>query len=412
MKIHEYQAKEIFKSYGIPVPKGLVIELLEDGNYRVFGEGEDKVFSSLEDAVKFVWETLGKDLVVVKAQVHAGGRGKAGGVKLAKSLDEAVEITKNMLGNKLKTYQNPEGLPINKVLIEEGVNIDREIYVGLTLDRSISRPVFMISGEGGMEIEELAQEKPDAIMKAPIDPALGLNYFLEVHKVRPIAFKLNLNKELMKKFFDLLVKIYKIYMEKDASLVEINPLVITKEGNLVCLDAKIDFDDNSLFRHPEIEKLHDPSQEDPLELEAKKWNLNYIRLNGDIGCMVNGAGLAMATMDIIKYCGGEPANFLDVGGGADAKRVAAAFKILLSDPNVKAVFVNIFGGIVRCDRVAQGIVEATKEVKPNVPIVVRLEGTNVEEGKKILKESGIENLVPAEDMLDGAQKAVRLAKGK
>ncbi len=388
MKIHEYQAKEIFKKYGLPIPRGIVAHNAHEA----------------ECAAK----ELGTPVVVVKAQVHAGGRGKAGGVKLAKSPEEAGEIAAQMIGSRLKTYQNPEGLPINCVLIEEGVNIDKEFYVGLTLDREVSKPVFMVSAAGGMEIEEIAKTNPELIIKEHVDPAIGLLPY----QARKIAFKIGLtDRKLISQFVKILMTISNMYFELDASLIEINPLVKTKEDSFVCLDAKIDFDDNALFRHPDVQELEDVTQIDPLELEAKKWDLNYVKLDGNIGCMVNGAGLAMATMDTIKFYGGEPANFLDVGGTATVERVAAAFKLLLSDPKVKAIFVNIFGGIVRCDRIAGGIIEAAKQVELDRPLIVRLEGTNVELGRKMLEESGL-NIIPAKDMADGAQKAVKAVKGE
>jgi succinyl-CoA synthetase beta subunit len=313
-----------------------------------------------------------------------------------------------MIGSRLKTYQNPEGLPINCVLVEAGINIDKEFYVGMTLDREVSRPVLMVSPAGGMEIEEIAKKHPELIIKEHVDPAIGLLPF----QARKIAYKSGItDKNLISQFMKIVLTISKMYFDLDASLIEVNPLVQTKEGEFICLDAKIDFDDNALFRHPDIQELEDTTQVDPLELEAAKWNLNYVKLNGNIGCMVNGAGLAMATMDTIKYYGGEPANFLDVGGTATVERVAAAFKILLSDPNVKAIFVNIFGGIVRCDRIAGGIIEAAKQVELDRPLIVRLEGTNVELGRKMLEESGL-NIIPAKDMADGAQKAVKAAKGE
>jgi len=388
MKIHEYQAKDIFKKYGLPVPEGKVAHLAHEAKQAV--------------------QELETSVVVVKAQVHAGGRGKAGGVKLAKSAEEAAEIAANMIGTRLKTYQNPEGLPINVVLVESGVNIDKEFYVGITLDREISKPVLMVSAAGGMEIEEIAKTNPELIIKEHIDPVTGLMPY----QARKIAFKIGLtDKKVLSQFVKMAMTLAKMYFELDASLIEVNPLVLTKEGNLICLDAKIDFDDNALFRHRDILELEDTTQVDPLELEAEKWDLNYIKLDGNIGCMVNGAGLAMATMDTIKFYGGEPANFLDVGGGATVERVAAAFKLLLSDSNVKTIFVNIFGGIVRCDRIAGGIVEAAKQVELDRPLIVRLEGTNVELGRKMLEESKL-NIIPAKDMADGAEKAVKAAKGK
>ncbi len=386
MKVHEHQAKEIFAKYGLPVPKG----------YPAF---------TVEEAVEAA-QQLGKFPVVVKAQIHAGGRGKAGGVKLANSLDEVQKYAAELLGKTLVTFQTgPEGLPVSRIYIEEGTNIDREFYVAITLDRSKSKLIIMASAEGGMEIEEVAAKNPDAIITEVIDPFIGLRPF----QAREIALKLGFPKNLINKVAGVFLKLYDVYMKEDASMVEINPLVLTKEGNVVVLDAKVDFDDNALFRHPDIMEMEDPTQESELEVRAKQYNLNYIKLDGNIACMVNGAGLAMATMDTIKLAGGEPANFLDVGGSANAEQIANAFKIILSDPNVKAIFINIFGGILRCDRLAEGIIQASKEVKPHVPIVVRMEGTNVELGKKMLAESGLD-LIPADTMWEGAQKAVELAK--
>ncbi|HIQ49283.1 MAG TPA: ADP-forming succinate--CoA ligase subunit beta [Aquifex aeolicus] len=381
MKLHEHQAKEIFSKYGIPVPEG-------------------KVAFSLKEA-KQVAEELGEFPLVVKAQIHCGGRGKAGGVKIVKNMEELQQSVEVLLGKVLKTFQCPDGKPVNRVLIEKATNIDREYYLAITLDRSKSKPVIMASAAGGMEIEEIVKEDPDAIIIETIDPELGLMPY----QTRELAFKLNLP---VKDFVNIALKLYQIYRDLDASLVEINPLVITKEGNLIALDAKMDIDDNALFRHKDIQEMEDESQIPTLEAEAKKYGLNYIKLNGNIGCMVNGAGLAMATMDIIKLAGGEPANFLDVGGGANVEQIANAFRILMADPDVKAVFINIFGGILRVDRLAQGLIEASKIVELKVPVVVRLEGTNVEEGKKMLQESGL-NFITAEDMWDGAKKAVELA---
>ncbi|NPA16447.1 ADP-forming succinate--CoA ligase subunit beta [Persephonella sp.] len=386
MKVHEHQAKEIFKKYGLPVPQG----------YPAF---------TVEEAVEAA-QQIGKFPVVVKAQIHAGGRGKAGGVKLAHSLDEVQKYAAELLGKTLVTFQTgPEGLPVSRIYIEEGTNIDKEYYVAITLDRSKSKLIIMASAEGGMEIEEVAATNPDAIITEVIDPFMGLRPF----QARNIALKLGFPKNLINKVAGVFLKLYDVYMKEDASMVEINPLVLTKEGNIVVLDAKVDFDDNALFRHPDIMEMEDPTQESELEVKAKQYNLNYIKLDGNIACMVNGAGLAMATMDTIKLAGGEPANFLDVGGSANAEQIANAFKIILSDPNVKAIFINIFGGILRCDRLAEGIIQASKEVKPHVPIVVRMEGTNVELGKKMLAESGLD-LIPADTMWEGAQKAVELAK--
>lgn len=386
MKVHEHQAKEIFAKYGLPVPKG----------YPAF---------TVEEAVEAA-QQLGKFPVVVKAQIHAGGRGKAGGVKLANNLDEVQKYAAELLGKTLVTFQTgPEGLPVSRIYIEEGTNIDKEYYVAITLDRSKSKLIIMASAEGGMEIEEVAAKNPEAIITEEIDPFIGLRPF----QARNIALKLGFPKNLINKVAGVFLKLYDVYMKEDASMVEINPLVLTKEGSIVVLDAKVDFDDNALFRHPDIMEMEDPTQESELEVKAKQYNLNYIKLDGNIACMVNGAGLAMATMDTIKLAGGEPANFLDVGGSANAEQIANAFKIILSDPNVKAIFINIFGGILRCDRLAEGIIQASKEVKPHVPIVVRMEGTNVELGKKMLAESGLD-LIPADTMWEGAQKAVELAK--
>ncbi len=386
MKVHEHQAKEVLAKYGLPVPRG----------FPAF---------TVEEAVEAAQE-LCTWPVVVKAQIHAGGRGKAGGVKLANSVEEVQKYAAELLGKTLVTFQTgPEGLPVSRLYIEEGTNIDKEYYVAITLDRSKSKPIIMASAEGGMEIEEVAATNPEAIITEVIDPFLGLRPF----QAREIALKLGLPKKLMNKAASVFIKLYEAYMDKDASMVEINPLVLTKEGDIVVLDAKVDFDDNALFKHPDIMEMEDPTQESPLEVEAKKYNLNYIKLDGNIACMVNGAGLAMATMDTIKLAGGEPANFLDVGGSANAEQIANAFKIILSDPNVKAIFINIFGGILRCDRLAEGIIKASEEVKPHVPIVVRMEGTNVELGKKMLAESGL-NLITADTMWEGAKKAVEVAK--
>ncbi|MEN3038632.1 MAG: ADP-forming succinate--CoA ligase subunit beta [Candidatus Kryptonium sp.] len=386
MKIHEYQAKEILKKFGVAVPKG-------------------RVAFTPEEAVEVAKE-IGGELWVVKAQIHAGGRGKAGGIKLAKSYDEVYEHAKNMLGSKLVTYQTgPEGKIVKKVLVEQGLKIQKELYVGITLDRSTFRNVVMVSSEGGVEIEQIAAESPEKILKEYIDPKLGLMPY----QARRLAFGLGLDGEAFKNAVKFLLALYKAYEETDASLAEINPLVLTTDGQVLALDAKMNFDDNALFRHPEILEMRDTDEEDPLEVEASKYNLNYIRLNGNVGCMVNGAGLAMATMDLIKLAGGEPANFLDVGGGAKTETVEQGFRIILSDPNVKAILINIFGGIVRCDRVAQGVVEAAKKVGVNVPVVIRLEGTNAEEGAKILKESGL-NFIVANGFKDAADKVVNVLK--
>ena len=384
MKLHEHQAKEIFARYGIPVPEG-------------------RVAFTLDEAVGCARE-LGEYPLVVKAQVHCGGRGKAGGVKIVKNEDELREAVEGMLGKVLKTFQCPEGKPVTRVWIEKATAIDKEYYLSITLDRARSKPVLMASSAGGMEIEEIAKENPEAIIIDEIDPLLGLMPY----QARSLAFRLGLP---VKELSAILLKLYKIYQDLDASLVEINPLVLTKEGIVVALDAKLDIDDNSAFRHRDIEEMEDKSQISSLEVEAQRHGLNYIKLSGNIGCMVNGAGLAMATMDIIKLAGGEPANFLDVGGGANVDQIANAFRILMADEDVKAVFINIFGGILRCDRLAQGLVEAGRQVELKVPIVVRMEGTNVDEGKRILDESGM-NFINAEDMWDGARKAVELAGSK
>jgi succinyl-CoA synthetase beta subunit len=382
MKLHEHQAKEIFAKYGIPVPEG-------------------KVAFTVEQA-KEIAEELGEFPLVVKAQVHCGGRGKAGGVKIVKDIDQLVEAVSQLLGKTLKTFQCPDGKPVTRVLIEKATNIGKEFYTAITLDRSKSKPVLMASAAGGMEIEEIVKENPDAIIIETIDPELGLMPY----QARKMAFKLGLPVKETAKIF---LKMWEIYKELDASLVEINPLVLTKEGKVIALDAKMDIDDNALFRHPDLAELEDELQLPPQEREAKKYNLNYVKLNGNIGCMVNGAGLAMTTMDIVKLAGGEPANFLDVGGGANVEQIANAFRILMGDPDVKVVFINIFGGILRVDRLAKGIIEASKMVEIKVPIVARLEGTNAEEGRKLLLESGL-NIIPVKDMWEGAQKAVELAK--
>lgn len=386
MKIHEYQAKEILKKFGVAVPRG-------------------RVAFTPEEAVEVAKE-IGGDLWVIKAQIHAGGRGKAGGIKLAKSYDEVYQHAKNMLGSKLVTYQTgPEGKIVKKVLVEQGLKIQKELYVGITLDRATSRNVVMVSSEGGVEIEQVAAESPEKILKEYVDPKVGFMPY----QARRLAFGLGLEGEAFKNAVKFLLALYKAYDETDASLAEINPLVLTTDGEVLALDAKMNFDDNALFRHPEIAQLRDIDEEDPLEVEASKYNLNYIRLNGNVGCMVNGAGLAMATMDLIKLAGGEPANFLDVGGGAKTETVEQGFRIILSDPNVKAILINIFGGIVRCDRVALGVVEAAKKVGVNVPVVIRLEGTNAEEGAKILKESGL-NFIVANGFKDAAEKVVKVLK--
>ena len=389
MNIHEYQAKEIFKEFGVNVPRG-------------------KVAFSVEEAVEAAKE-LGGNIWVVKAQIHAGGRGKAGGVKLAKSLDEVEKYAKELLGKKLVTHQTgPEGKIVKKLYIEEGVDIQKEYYLGMVLDRAKEMPVMMASTEGGMEIEEVAAKTPEKIIKVAIDPTIGFQPF----HARELAFGLGLNKEEQKSFFKFAKALYEVYVSKDAELIEINPLVKTGNGEFIALDAKMGFDDNALARHPEIEELRDIDEENPDELEAKKYGLSYVALDGDIGCMVNGAGLAMGTMDTIKFYGGEPANFLDVGGKATPETVAKGFEIILKNPKVKAIFVNIFGGIVRCDRIANGILEATKMVEVKVPVVVRLDGTNSEEAREILKNANIKNVIAATDLADGAKKAVAAAKGE
>ena len=384
MNIHEYQGKEILRSYGVSVPNG-------------------RVAFTVEEAVEAAKE-LGSSVCVVKAQIHAGGRGKAGGVKVAKSLEEVRTYASELLGKVLVTHQTgPEGKEVKRLLIEEGCDIKKEYYIGLVVDRATSRVVLMGSEEGGTEIEEVAAKTPEKIFKEYIDPAVGLQAF----QARRMTFNINIPKELVNQAVKFMLGLYQVFVEKDCSIAEINPLVVTGDGKVMALDAKLNFDSNALYRHKDILEYRDLDEEDPKEIEASKYDLNYISLDGNIGCMVNGAGLAMATMDIIKYYGGEPANFLDVGGGATTEKVTEAFKIILSDPNVKGIFVNIFGGIMKCDVIANGIVEATKQVGLNLPLVVRLEGTNVELGKKILEESGL-NITAAESMADGAQKIVSL----
>jgi succinyl-CoA synthetase beta subunit len=386
MNIHEYQGKEILKQYGVVVPNG-------------------KVAFTVDEAVEAA-KTLSSSVYVVKAQIHAGGRGKAGGVKIAKNLDEVRTYAQEILGKVLVTHQTgPEGKEVKRLLIEEGCDIKKEYYVGVVVDRQTGRVVMMASEEGGTEIEEVAERSPEKIIKEVIDPAVGLQPF----QARNLAFAINIPKKLVNKAAKFMLSLYEAFVEKDCSIAEINPLVVTGDGNVMALDAKLNFDSNALFRHKDIQELRDLDEEDPKESEASKYELNYIALDGNIGCMVNGAGLAMATMDIIKHYGGDPANFLDVGGGATAERVTAAFKLILSDENVKGIFINIFGGIMKCDVIASGVVEAAKEVKLDRPLVVRLEGTNVELGKQILRESGL-NLVAAESMADGAQKIVELVK--
>jgi succinyl-CoA synthetase beta subunit len=387
MKIHEYQAKAILAKFGVPVPRGEVVFKKEEA--------------------RAVAERLGTPIVVVKAQIHAGGRGKAGGVKLARSAEEAESLAARILGMKLVTPQTgEEGRIVRRLLIEEGLDIKRELYLSILVDRASGTPVFMASTAGGMEIEEVAKEHPEAILRQAIHPATGL----QPYHARKIAFGLGLSPELVTAAVPFFQSLYRAFMETDASLVEINPCIATGDGRLVALDAKVTFDDNALYRHPDFKELRDIEEETPLELEASKFKLNYIKLDGNVGCMVNGAGLAMATMDIIKLSGGSPANFLDVGGGASEEQVKNAFRILLSDPNVKGVFVNIFGGILRCDVLASGVVNAAKELRFKVPVVVRMEGTNVQQGQDILRNSGL-NFTIADGMKDGAEKIVALAGG-
>jgi len=382
MKIHEYQAKEMLRKYDVPVPRG-------------------GVAFTVDEAVNIAKE-LGSDICVVKAQIHAGGRGKGGGVKLARGLDEVKKHAENILGMTLVTHQTgPEGRLVNKLLIEEGMDIARELYLGIVLDRSVSQLVFMVSTEGGVEIEKVAAETPERILKEWVDPALGLTAF----QARKLAFGLGMEGKQVNNAVKFMLSLYRAFTESDCSLAEINPLIITKSGEIIALDAKINFDDNAKYRHKEFDDLRDLDEEEPLEVEASKYDLNYIKLDGNVGCMVNGAGLAMSTMDIIKLAGGEPANFLDVGGGANVDTVRNGFKIILSDKNVKAILINIFGGIVRCDRVAQGVIEAAKTMDINVPVVVRLEGTNAKEAAELLENSDIDFIV-AKTLEDGAQKVV------
>ncbi|PLR84197.1 ADP-forming succinate--CoA ligase subunit beta [Bacillus canaveralius] len=384
MNIHEYQGKEVLRKYGVSVPNG-------------------KVAFTVEEAVKAA-EELGTAVCVVKAQIHAGGRGKAGGVKVAKNLEEVRTYANEILGKTLVTHQTgPEGKEVKRLLIEEGCDIKKEYYIGLVLDRATSRVVLMASEEGGTEIEEVAERTPEKIFKEEIDPVVGLTAF----QARRIAFNINIPNELVVQAVKFMMGLYQAFVEKDCSIAEINPLVVTGDGKVMALDAKLNFDANALYRQKDILEYRDLEEEDPKEIEASKYDLSYISLDGNIGCMVNGAGLAMATMDIVKHYGGDPANFLDVGGGATAEKVTEAFKIILSDPNVKGIFVNIFGGIMKCDIIASGVVEAAKQVGLEVPLVVRLEGTNVDLGKQILNESGL-NIIAAESMADGAQKIVSL----
>jgi succinyl-CoA synthetase beta subunit len=387
MKIHEYQAKAILARYGVPVPRG-------------------EVAFSAQEVSEFA-RRLGSNVVVVKAQIHAGGRGKGGGVKVVKSADAAEEAAKAMLGSTLVTIQTgPAGQKVSRVLLEEGLDIDRELYLSIVIDRSTQKPVVMISAEGGVNIEEVAAKTPEKIHRAYVHPGIGLAPF----QAQQLAFAVGLTGDLVKKATKMMLSLYQAFVATDASLREINPLITTKGGDLLALDAKMNFDDNALYRHQDVRDLRDLSEEDPLEVEASKYSLNYIRLDGTIGCMVNGAGLAMATMDIIKLSGGMPANFLDVGGGANAEQIRNAFKILMSDSNVKAVLINIFGGILRCDVLAAGVIAAVKELHVPVPIVIRMKGTNVEEGNRLLAESGL-NFTTADTMGEAATKVVALAGG-
>ncbi len=389
MKIHEYQGKEIFRNYSIPTPRGYLVQ-------------------DIDEAAGIVKKTQGDfntETVVVKAQIHAGGRGKGGGVKVSKNLDSAISNIKEILGMNLITHQTgPMGQKVKKVYIEEASSIDKEFYCAITLDRNLGKDVFMVSTEGGVEIEKVADETPEKIIKTWIDPLIGMKSY----QARKLAFGLGLKAAPFKEAISLFQNLYKCYVGTDASLVEINPLVLTSDKKIIALDAKFNFDNNALYRQKDISSLRDLDEEDPTEVEAGKYDLNYIKLDGNVGCMVNGAGLAMATMDIIKLAGGDPANFLDVGGAASAETVKNGFKIILSDKNVKAILINIFGGIVRCDRVAKGVINAVEELGLKVPVVVRLEGTNAEEAKAILKESGL-SIISANDMRDAAEKVVTSA---
>ncbi len=388
MNLHEYQGKQLFAEYGLPVSKGFACD-------------------TAEEAVQAA-DRIGGDQWVVKAQVHAGGRGKAGGVKLVSTKEEIRDFAKQWLGNNLVTYQTDEnGQPVSKILVESCTDIDQELYLGAVVDRSTRRIVFMASTEGGVEIEKVAEETPEKILKATIDPLVGA----QPYQGRELAFKLGLNATQVKQFVNIFLGLAKLFQDLDLALLEINPLVITTEGNLHCLDAKINIDGNAMYRQPKLRDMHDPSQEDAREAHAARWELNYVALDGNIGCMVNGAGLAMGTMDIVKLHGGAPANFLDVGGGATKERVSEAFKIILSDENVKAVLVNIFGGIVRCDLIAEGIIGAVEEVGVKVPVVVRLEGNNADLGAKILAESGL-NIIAANSLTEAAEAVVSAAEGK
>jgi succinyl-CoA synthetase beta subunit len=382
MNIHEFQAKQVLARFGVPVPKGQP--------------------ASTPDEAATAFRALGQPKAVIKAQIHAGGRGKAGGVKLISSAEEAREFAARLLGKPLVTHQTgPEGRVVRRVYVEEASQVARELYLALVVDRKAAAVGVIASTEGGTDIEEVAAKTPDKIITEPVDPLLGMAPF----QARRIAFALGLKDKQVGQFATMLAALYRAFVETDASLVEINPLVVTADGRVICLDAKISFDDNGLFRHPDIRELRDPNEEDPAETEAAKYDLSYVHLDGNIGCMVNGAGLAMATMDIVKYYGAEPANFLDVGGGANAQKIAAAFRILLADSRVKAVLINVFGGIMQCDVLARGVVDAAREVKLSIPLVVRMEGTNVKEGKQILADSGIK-VIAANDMADAARRVV------
>jgi succinyl-CoA synthetase beta subunit len=386
MKIHEYQAKGILARHGVPVPQGEVVFDAESG--------------------REVAQRLGGGTVVVKAQIHAGGRGKGGGVKVVKGPAEAAQAAVDMLGMTLVTYQTgPQGQKVGRVLVEQGLQIKRELYLGLVIDRATERPVLMVSPEGGVEIEKVAEETPERIFKEYINPAVGL----AAYQTRKLAFALGLSGPQVAQASKFMTAVWEAFKATDASLLEINPLIVTEDGSLLALDAKMNFDDNALYRHPDIKELRDLAEEAPLEVEASKYSLNYIKLDGTVGCMVNGAGLAMATMDIIKLAGGEPANFLDVGGGANAEQIRNAFKILMSDKSVKAVLINIFGGILRCDILAEGVIAAVRELGVPVPIVIRMEGTNVEKGKQMLKDSGL-NFTTADTMSEAAEQVVALGK--
>ncbi|MCA6059953.1 MULTISPECIES: ADP-forming succinate--CoA ligase subunit beta [Thalassolituus] len=387
MNLHEYQGKQLFAQYGLPVSKGVAAKTAEEAAAAA--------------------DTIGGDRWVVKAQVHAGGRGKAGGVKLVSSKEEISEFANKWLGKNLVTYQTDEkGQPVSRILVESCTDIAQELYLGAVVDRSSRRVVFMASTEGGVEIEKVAEETPEKILKATIDPLVGA----QPYQGRELAFQLGLKGDQVKQFTNIFLGLAKLFVDKDLALLEINPLVITTEGNLHCLDAKINIDSNAVYRHKDLQEMHDPSQEDAREAHAAEWELNYVALDGNIGCMVNGAGLAMGTMDIVKLHGGQPANFLDVGGGATKERVVEAFKIILSDEKVKAVFINIFGGIVRCDMIAEGVIGAVKEVGVKVPVVVRLQGNNAEVGAKVLTESGL-NIIADTDLTGAAQKVVAAAAG-